>query len=89
MRRYATLASQGKKTLRERLALLDAHHARTAALIEELQTALRFIERKQAYYTTWLENGHRPGDFEMSPQREQPTVRKVRPRRVGSPPPEL
>jgi DNA-binding transcriptional MerR regulator len=75
MRRYATLAAQGKKTLRERLALLDAHHARTAALIDELQQALRFIERKQAYYTTWLENGHRPGDFEMSPTtRERPRV---------------
>lgn len=76
MRRYASLAAQGKKTLRERLALLDAHHARTAALIDELQQALRFIERKQAYYTTWLENGHRPGDFEMmSPTtRDRPRV---------------
>jgi len=89
MRRYASLVSQGKKTLRQRLELLEAHHARTSALIDELQAALRFIERKQAYYTTWLENGHRPGDFEMSPTRNAPTVRKVRSRRVGSPPPDL
>lgn len=75
MRRYATLAAQGKKTLRDRLALLDAHHARTSALVDELQEALRFIERKQAYYTTWLENGHRPGDFEMSPtRRDRPRI---------------
>jgi DNA-binding transcriptional MerR regulator len=89
MRRYASLAMQGKKTLRERLALLGAHHARTSALIDELKQALRFIERKQAYYTTWLENGHRPGDFEISKPAERPTLRKIRPRRVGSPPPEL
>jgi DNA-binding transcriptional MerR regulator len=89
MRRYATLAAQGKKTLRERLTLLDAHHERTSALIRDLQAALRFIERKQAYYTTWLENGHRPGDFDMSKPAQRPPVRKVRPRRVGSPPPEL
>jgi hypothetical protein len=89
MRRYASLAMQGKKTLRERLALLGAHHARTSALIDELKEALRFIERKQAYYTTWLEDGHRPGDFEISKPAERPTLRKIRPRRVGSPPPEL
>jgi DNA-binding transcriptional MerR regulator len=67
MRRYASLVSQGKKTLRQRLDLLQAHHARTTALIDELQSALRLIERKQVYYTTWLENGHRPGDFEVPP----------------------
>jgi DNA-binding transcriptional MerR regulator len=67
MRRYAGLVSQGKKTLRQRLDLLQAHHARTTALIDDLQSALRLIERKQAYYTAWLENGHRPGDFEVSP----------------------
>lgn len=67
MRRYASLASQGKQTLRQRLELLEAHHARTSALIEGLQSALRLIERKQSYYTTWLESGQRPGDFEVSP----------------------
>lgn len=89
MRRYASLVSQGKKTLRQRMELLEAHHARTSALIDELQAALRLIQRKQAYYSRWLEDGHRPGDFEVSPDRDQPVVRKVRPRRVGSPPPEL
>lgn len=72
MRRYASLVSQGKKTLRQRLELLEAHHARTSALIDGLQSALRLIERKQAYYTTWLENGQRPGDFEVSPTLERP-----------------
>jgi DNA-binding transcriptional MerR regulator len=89
MRRYATLAAQGKKTIPQRLELLKAHHARTSGLIDELQEALRLIERKQAYYVTWLENGHRPGNFELSRPEDEPAVRKVRPRRVGSPPPEL
>jgi DNA-binding transcriptional MerR regulator len=87
MRRYASLVSQGKKTLRQRMELLEAHHARTSALIDELQAALRLIQRKQTYYSRWLEDGHRPGDFKVSPDRDQPVVRKVRPRRVGSPPP--
>ena len=89
MRRYASLVAQGKKTLRQRLELLEAHHARTSALIEGLQAALLLIKRKQAYYATWLENGHRPGDFEISQPAERPPMRKIRPRRVGSPPPEL
>jgi DNA-binding transcriptional MerR regulator len=89
MRRYASLAAQGKKTIPHRLELLQAHHARTSGLIAELQTALRLIERKQAYYATWLEKGHRPGDFEVSRPEDQPALRKGPPRRVGSPPPEL
>jgi DNA-binding transcriptional MerR regulator len=88
MRRYASLVSQGKKTLRQRLQLLDAHHARTTTLIDGLQAALRLVERKQVYYTTWLENGHRPGDFEVAKPADRPALRKVRPRRVGSPPPQ-
>jgi DNA-binding transcriptional MerR regulator len=63
MRRYATLASQGKKTIRQRLELLDAHHARTSAHIAQLQAALRLLERKQAYYLKWLQDDRRPGDF--------------------------
>jgi DNA-binding transcriptional MerR regulator len=39
MRRYASLAAQGKKAIRQRLALLDAHHARTVAHSAELQGA--------------------------------------------------
>ena len=89
MRRYASLAAQGKKTIRQRLDLLEAHRARVCAWMDEFQTALRLIERKQAYYTTWLTNGHRPGDFEVSKPADRPALRKVRPRRVGSPPPEL
>lgn len=89
MQRYASLVSQGKKTLRQRLELLEAHHARTSALIDELQAALRLIQRKQAYYAKWLEDGHRPGEFEVSPTRDKPALRKVRLRRVGTAPPEL
>lgn len=88
MRRYASLAAQGKKTIRERLALLDAHHARTAAHIAELEAALRFVERKQAYYLKWLADDRRPGDFvvalEDAPggakRQRMPTRQKVAPR---------
>ena len=89
MRRYASLASQGKKTIPQRLDLLEAHRTRMCAFVDELQAALRLIERKQAYYAAWLKNGQRPGDFELSPAGARPNLRKVRLRRVGSPPPEL
>lgn len=80
MRRYASLAAQGKKTIRQRLELLDAHHARTAAHIAELQAALRFVERKQAYYLKWLTDDRRPGDFDLG---ERPAPR--RPARAAAP----
>lgn len=80
MRRYATLAVQGKKTLRQRLELLEAHHARTSAHIAELQAALRFVERKQAYYEKWLADDRRPGDFVMG---DRPTPRRTA--RVAAP----
>ena len=83
MRRYATLAAQGKKTIRQRLELLEAHHARTAAHIAELEAALRFVERKQAYYLKWLEDDRRPGDFvltlEDAERQRLPTPRKAAP----------
>jgi DNA-binding transcriptional MerR regulator len=80
MRRYATLAAQGKKTIRQRLELLEAHHARTAAHIAELQAALRFVERKQAYYLKWLADDRRPGDFDLG---ERPAPH--RPARAAAP----
>jgi len=76
MRRYASLAAQGKKTIRQRLQLLEAHHARTAAHIAELQAALHFVERKQAYYLKWLTDDRRPGDFDLG---EHPTARRPAP----------
>ena len=78
MRRYAGLAAQGKKTIRQRLELLDAHHSRTAAHIAHLQAALRLLERKQAYYLKWLEDDRRPGDFVIASQ-PIPTDAKVAP----------
>jgi DNA-binding transcriptional MerR regulator len=63
MRRYASLAAQGKKTIRQRLDLLDAHQARLVAHIEDLQAALRLIGEKRAYYLKWLAEDRRPGDF--------------------------
>ena len=72
MRRYAGLAAQGKKTIRQRMELLEAHRVRTSAMIDGLQAALRLIERKQAYYSRWLDEGHRPGEFEVSPALDRP-----------------
>jgi DNA-binding transcriptional MerR regulator len=93
MRRYASLVSQGKKSLRQRLELLEAHRARTSALIDGLQAALRLIERKQVYYARWLEDGHRPGNFDVAPPAEkrpgEPSGSRPRLQRVGSPPPKL
>ena len=63
MKQYATLAAQGKKTIAQRLQLLEAHHARTAEHIAHLQAALRLLEQKQAYYLKWLEDDRRPGDI--------------------------
>lgn len=85
MRRYASLVAQGKKTLRQRLDLLEAHHARTRELIASLQSALRLIERKQAYYTTWLQDGHRPGDFDVGPAPDRPERRPHADRPGGVP----
>ena len=82
MRRYASLAVQGKKTIRQRLALLDAHRSRTVAHIAHLQAALRLLEQKQAYYLKWLEDGHRPGDFVVPVAAEGP---RLQPRRRASP----
>lgn len=47
-------------------AIMQSHHERTSALIDDLRAALRLIERKQAYYTQWLDSGVRPGDFVVS-----------------------
>lgn len=77
MRRYASLAVQGKKTIRQRLELLDAHHARTSAHIAELQEALRFVERKQAYYLKWLSDDRWPGQFEPGDQRIRTSPRST------------
>lgn len=76
MRRYASLVAQGKKTLRQRLELLEEQHARTAAHLAELQAALRLVEQKQAYYLKWLENDRRPGEF---------TVTAPPPRQIAQP----
>jgi DNA-binding transcriptional MerR regulator len=71
MRRYASLAAQGKKTIRQRLALLDAHHERMVAHLAELRAAMGLIQEKQAYYLKWLADDRRPGDFVVS-ARPQP-----------------
>jgi DNA-binding transcriptional MerR regulator len=72
MKRYASFAAQGKKTVRQRLELLDAHHSRTVAHIAHLQAALRLLEQKQAYYLKWLKDDRRPGDF-VVPSRDRQT----------------
>ncbi len=57
-------------------AARSAPHPHGGAHIAELQAALRFVERKQAYYLKWLTDDRRPGDFVVS----APTQAQVAPR---------
>ncbi len=50
MQRYVTLQRQGDRTLRDRLALLEAHKRRIEARLRELNLFLDRIEQKIAWY---------------------------------------
>ena len=50
MQRYVELQQDGDLTLRDRLALLEAHRCRIKARIQELNRFLERIEGKIAYY---------------------------------------
>lgn len=68
MREYTVLVKQGKATLKQRQALLEAHRARVRETIADWTVALELIERKVDFYGEWLRTGHRP--------RELPKVRR-------------
>lgn len=60
MRDYAALVKQGRGTLRQQLALLEAHRARVRANIEEWTSALQLVEHKIELLDEWIQTGKRP-----------------------------
>lgn len=70
MRRYAALVRQGKATLAERRALLQAHRDEVLARIDDWNTALALLDDKIDFYGEWLHKGKRPvWPNETTPQR--------------------
>jgi len=63
MREYTVLVKQGKTTLKQRQALLEAHRARVRETIADWTAALKLIERKVDFYGEWLRTGHRPKEL--------------------------
>lgn len=60
MRRYTSLVRQGKGTLAERHAMLQAHRERVQCTIGEWQQALALLESKIDFYGQWQRTGKRP-----------------------------
>jgi len=60
MRRYAALVRQGRATLAERRALLQAHREEVLARIADWQQALELLDDKIGFYGNWLKDGTRP-----------------------------
>ena len=60
MHKLTALGMQGWRTLEERQALLRAHRSDVEEKIRELQTALKLIDAKVAYYAEWAEKKKRP-----------------------------
>src|SRR5512134_2027610 len=60
MRRYTALVRQGRSTLAERQALLQAHRERVQRTIAEWQQALVLLDSKIDFYGQWQRTGKRP-----------------------------
>jgi DNA-binding transcriptional MerR regulator len=60
MRRYTALVKQGKATLAERHAFLQAHRERVQRTIAEWNQALALLDCKIDYYGQWQRTGKRP-----------------------------
>jgi DNA-binding transcriptional MerR regulator len=60
MRHYTRLVKQGKTTLRERQALLQAHRERVQTRVADRTAALSFLDSKIDFYGQWLHSGKRP-----------------------------
>jgi DNA-binding transcriptional MerR regulator len=60
MRNYTRLVKQGKATLQERQALLQAHRERVRARIVDWTEALSLLDNKIDFYGQWLHSGKRP-----------------------------
>jgi DNA-binding transcriptional MerR regulator len=60
MRRYTSLVRQGKGTLAERHAMLQAHRERVQRTIADWQQALALLDSKIHFYGQWQRTGKRP-----------------------------
>ncbi|MCW5656166.1 MAG: MerR family transcriptional regulator [Burkholderiaceae bacterium] len=60
MRRYTALVRQGKATLAERQAMLQAHRERVQRTIADWQQALALLDGKIHFYGQWQRTGKRP-----------------------------
>lgn len=60
MREYTQLVRQGRRTLKQRQALLAAHRARVEETIAQWTQALQLIDGKIEFYSEWLASGTRP-----------------------------
>lgn len=70
MRGYTALVRQGKATLVERRALLQAHRQEVLARIADWNTALELLDDKIDFYGEWLHKGKRPAwPNEATPKR--------------------
>ena len=77
MREYTTLVRQGRKTLKQREAMLRAHRERVRETIAEWSEALALIDSKIDFYGEWLTTGRRPAVI--------PSVRSGKRNRAPSP----
>lgn len=60
---YADLVAQGKASLADRRALLQAHRETVEADLKARQRALDLIDAKIRYYREWEETGRRPAQL--------------------------
>lgn len=60
MRAYTSLVRQGRATLAERQAMLQAHRERVEKTIAEWTEALGLLDDKIDFYGEWLSTGKRP-----------------------------
>jgi len=79
MRRYTALVAQGKATLAEREALLQAHRQRVRDTIAEWTEALALLDDKIDFYAQWVRTGRRPPlDALAKPPSPHPAPRRQR-----------
>jgi DNA-binding transcriptional MerR regulator len=78
MRRYAALVRQGKATLAERRALLQAHREEVLARIADWQQALELLDDKIDFYGHWLKDGTRPDWPNAATPKPMPTPTRPR-----------
>jgi DNA-binding transcriptional MerR regulator len=60
IRHYARKIGEGRSGRPEIREILSAHAGRAREKIKQQRDALRFIERKIAFYSTWMATGVRP-----------------------------